>query len=146
MQCLLPLSCTPSHWHWAPPPPCFCAVARGTEAIERELDSVLSVINTRSTRKPEPPPASKAFMANLPILHLSEAKLEELGKDCVCAVCTDELRVDDKVQLLPCKYVKTGQQLYIRGLMHSDGGTTHHSIIYYIIVYCNSVLLHLFTL
>ncbi len=35
---------------------------------------------------------------------LDEAKLQELGGDRACSVCTEDLAVGDEVQLLPCRH------------------------------------------
>ena len=85
------------------------AVSRGTDAIGRELDSLLGVIHSRaaeaaaaSAAHPQPaprPPASKRVLAALPVVEADEAKLQEWGAGCACAVCTCELTVGDKVQV-----------------------------------------------
>ena len=85
------------------------AVSRGTDAIGRELDSLLGVIHSRaaeaaaaSAAHPQPaprPPASKRVLAALPMVEADEAKLQEWGAGCACAVCTCELSVGDKVQV-----------------------------------------------
>jgi hypothetical protein len=80
------------------------AIARGTEAIERELESVLSILNTRagaggSGGPKKPPPASKKLVASLPRVSVDAAKLAELGEGAQCAVCTDDLKEGDEIQV-----------------------------------------------
>lgn len=55
------------------------AIARGTEAIERELDSVLAALHARH-QPPSRPPASRKVVANLPRMVLDDAELDRIGR------------------------------------------------------------------
>ncbi|KAI4380837.1 hypothetical protein MLD38_006980 [Melastoma candidum] len=54
---------------------------------------------------PRAPPASKEVVAKLPVITLSEEMLARLGKDAECAVCREDLVVNDEMQELPCKHL-----------------------------------------
>lgn len=51
------------------------------------------------------PPASKRVVASLPRVTLDDQKLQDIGRDTHCPVCTEELQLGDEVQILPCKHV-----------------------------------------
>ena len=53
---------------------------------------------------PKVPPASKEVVANLPIITITEEVLEKLGKDAECAICKENLVVNDEMQELPCNH------------------------------------------
>lgn len=53
---------------------------------------------------PKAPPASKEVVANLPVITLTEEILANLGKDAECAICRENLVLNDKMQELPCKH------------------------------------------
>ncbi|CAL9161344.1 unnamed protein product, partial [Musa hybrid cultivar] len=48
-----------------------------------------------------PPPASKEIVANLPAVTVTEEIIARLGSETECAVCWENLAVDDKMQELP---------------------------------------------
>jgi hypothetical protein len=52
------------------------------------------------------PPAAKSFVENLPLVELTEEELKK--KDVVCAVCKDEVMVEEKVRKLPCSHYYHG--------------------------------------
>ncbi|KAI4377021.1 hypothetical protein MLD38_014717 [Melastoma candidum] len=54
---------------------------------------------------PRAPPASKEVVAKLPVITLSEEMLAKLGKCAECAVCREDLVVNDEMQELPCKHL-----------------------------------------
>ncbi|KAJ4953748.1 hypothetical protein NE237_030580 [Protea cynaroides] len=54
---------------------------------------------------PRAPPASKEVVAKLPIITITEEILAKLGKETKCAVCTEELVLNDEMQELPCKHM-----------------------------------------
>lgn len=56
------------------------------------------------SRVPRVPPASKEVVANLPVITLTEEIMARLGQDAECAICKENLVVDDKMQELPCKH------------------------------------------
>ncbi|KAI3856537.1 hypothetical protein MKX03_028379 [Papaver bracteatum] len=51
------------------------------------------------------PPASKQLVENLPTMIVSEETLMKLGIDTECAVCNENLVINDKMQELPCKHL-----------------------------------------
>ncbi|MCL7037033.1 hypothetical protein MKW94_017399 [Papaver nudicaule] len=51
------------------------------------------------------PLASKEVVANLPTVIVTEETLLRLGVDTECAVCRENLVINDKMQELPCKYL-----------------------------------------
>lgn len=53
---------------------------------------------------PKAPPASKEVVAKLPVVTLTEEILANIGKDAECAICRENLVVNDKMQELPCKH------------------------------------------
>lgn len=53
---------------------------------------------------PRPPPASKEVVAKLPVITLTEEVLANMGKDTECAICRENLVLNDKMQELPCKH------------------------------------------
>lgn len=81
------------------------AVTRGTAAVEMELDSILDMLHSTQggggggTGRRPPPPASRLALAALPRVALTAEDLERLGADSVCAVCTEELKLGDEVQV-----------------------------------------------
>ncbi|KAF5743143.1 hypothetical protein HS088_TW09G01208 [Tripterygium wilfordii] len=50
------------------------------------------------------PPASKEVVKKLPVISLTEEILAKLGKEAECAICKENLVVNDKMQELPCKH------------------------------------------
>ncbi|XP_074577992.1 E3 ubiquitin-protein ligase AIP2 isoform X2 [Curcuma longa] len=52
-----------------------------------------------------PPPASKEVVANLPVVTVTEEIMARLGSETQCAVCRENLVIDDKMQELPCKHL-----------------------------------------
>ncbi|KAK3133401.1 hypothetical protein QOZ80_6AG0536090 [Eleusine coracana subsp. coracana] len=54
---------------------------------------------------PKVPPASKEVVANLPIITVTDEVIARLGSETECAVCRENLVVDDKMQELPCKHL-----------------------------------------
>lgn len=55
--------------------------------------------------QPKVPPASKEVVANLPVVTVTEEVIARLGSETECAVCRENLVVDDKMQELPCKHL-----------------------------------------
>lgn len=51
-----------------------------------------------------PPPASKAEVAKLPVLEVTEEILARVGQGAECAVCREVLTIGDKMQEMPCKH------------------------------------------
>ncbi|PRQ27382.1 putative aminoacyltransferase, E1 ubiquitin-activating enzyme [Rosa chinensis] len=73
------------------------------QSLIDNLDSVLPPGILDDVRgAPRVPPASKKVVANLPVITITEEKLEKLGTD--CCICKEILVVNDKMQELPCKH------------------------------------------
>lgn len=53
---------------------------------------------------PRVPPASKDVVAKLPVITLTEEILANMGKDAECAICRENLALNDQMQELPCKH------------------------------------------
>ncbi|PKA61172.1 E3 ubiquitin-protein ligase AIP2 [Apostasia shenzhenica] len=51
------------------------------------------------------PPASKEVVARLPVINLTEEVIARLGTETECAVCRENLVLNDKMQELPCKHL-----------------------------------------
>ncbi|THU72171.1 hypothetical protein C4D60_Mb04t09300 [Musa balbisiana] len=85
-----------------------------------------------------PPPASKEVVANLPAVTVTEEIIARLGSETECAVCRENLAVDDKMQELPCKHLfhppclkpwldehnscPYADMSYVRMIMHTRAG------------------------
>ena len=54
---------------------------------------------------PRAPPASKEVVAKLPVTTVTADVLTKLGADSECAICTESLVLNDKMQELPCKHI-----------------------------------------
>ncbi|PAN12574.1 hypothetical protein PAHAL_2G274700 [Panicum hallii] len=67
-------------------------------ALEESLQGIIE-------HPPRAPPASKEVVANLPVLTVTEEVIARLGIETECAVCRENLVVDDKMQELPCKHL-----------------------------------------
>ncbi|KAL2335350.1 hypothetical protein Fmac_016563 [Flemingia macrophylla] len=52
------------------------------------------------------PPAAKSVVESLPLVELSKEELE--GKSVACAICKDEILVEEKVRRLPCSHCYHG--------------------------------------
>ncbi len=89
------------------------AASRASESIDgvgAELDAMLDMLDRAASQQQEQqggsrPPASRKVVANLPVLEATEERLSEWGPECVCPVCTCEVVVGDRVQVLPCKHM-----------------------------------------
>ncbi|KAF9680913.1 hypothetical protein SADUNF_Sadunf06G0171100 [Salix dunnii] len=68
------------------------------------LDDMIPEIMEMGSTAPRVPPASKEVVAKLPVVTITEEILAELGKDAECAICKENLVVNDKMQELPCKH------------------------------------------
>ncbi|KAJ1289799.1 hypothetical protein BS78_02G192400 [Paspalum vaginatum] len=67
-------------------------------ALEESLQGIIG-------QPPRAPPASKEVVANLPVVTVTEEVISRLGSETECAVCRENLVVDDKMQELPCKHL-----------------------------------------
>ncbi|KAI3856498.1 hypothetical protein MKW92_047950 [Papaver armeniacum] len=68
------------------------------QAVEASLQSL-------GSRPLRAPPASKEVVANLPTIIVTEESLKRLGIGTECAVCSENLVINDKMQELPCKHL-----------------------------------------
>lgn len=71
-----------------------------------DIDSVIEASLQEIGAGPKKaPPASKKVVANLPVIHLTAEMIERLGKETECAVCRENLVINDKMQELPCSHL-----------------------------------------
>lgn len=74
------------------------------QSLMENLDDVfIPMMDNESTAR-RVPPASKAVVAKLPVMTITEESLEKLGKDAECAICKENLGVKDEMQEMPCKH------------------------------------------
>ena len=52
------------------------------------------------------PPAAKSVVENLPVVELTKEELQ--GKNVACAICKDEILLEEKVRRLPCSHCYHG--------------------------------------
>uniref|UniRef100_A0A2P2IV38 RING-type E3 ubiquitin transferase n=1 Tax=Rhizophora mucronata TaxID=61149 RepID=A0A2P2IV38_RHIMU len=83
--------------------------ARAANELEGLMSNInpqelISIMEENHVVAKKAPPASKEVVANLPIITLTEELLAKLGQDPECAICKENLVVDDKMQELPCKH------------------------------------------
>ncbi|XP_068639411.1 E3 ubiquitin-protein ligase AIP2-like [Aristolochia californica] len=70
----------------------------------QDLDSVIEAsLQEIGVGPKKPPPASKEMVARLPIITITHEIWVKLGRETDCAVCRENLVIDDKMQELPCK-------------------------------------------
>ncbi|XP_022146054.1 E3 ubiquitin-protein ligase AIP2 [Momordica charantia] len=74
------------------------------QALIENIDSVVDEFMDTASGPPKVPPASKDVVAKLPVITVTEEVLAKLGRDVECAICRENLAVDDKMQELPCKH------------------------------------------
>ncbi|KAJ7966330.1 E3 ubiquitin-protein ligase AIP2 [Quillaja saponaria] len=74
------------------------------QELLNRLDDAVPLILDDGPAAPRVPPASKEVVAKLPVITLTEDILAKLGQDADCAICKENLVVDDKMQELPCKH------------------------------------------
>ncbi|KDP33998.1 hypothetical protein JCGZ_07569 [Jatropha curcas] len=76
------------------------------EELISNLDDIIPeiMVPDNESRVPKAPPASKEVVAKLPVITLTEEILARLGQDAECAICKENLVVNDKMQELPCKH------------------------------------------
>ncbi|KAL3500340.1 hypothetical protein ACH5RR_039433 [Cinchona calisaya] len=69
------------------------------------LDNMVPEILDGGPAAPRAPPASKEAVAKLPVTTVTADILTKLGVDAGCAICTENLVLNDKMQELPCKHI-----------------------------------------
>ncbi|KAJ6826985.1 E3 ubiquitin-protein ligase AIP2 [Iris pallida] len=74
----------------------------GFPDLENAIEASLREIGAEPQR---PPPASKEVVANLPVITVTEEVISRLGSETQCAVCRENLVINDKMQELPCKHL-----------------------------------------
>lgn len=72
--------------------------------LMENLDTTLPEILDNIPVAPRAPPASKEVVAKLPVITLSEEILAKMGHDAECAICRENLVMNDEMQELPCKH------------------------------------------
>ncbi|KAK9131527.1 hypothetical protein Sjap_012014 [Stephania japonica] len=72
------------------------------EDIDHAIEASLQEIGAGPQR---PPPASKAVVQKLPIITVTKDVLERLGTETQCAVCQENLTIDESMQELPCQHL-----------------------------------------
>ncbi|KAK1631044.1 hypothetical protein QYE76_005359 [Lolium multiflorum] len=72
---------------------------------DMDFEAALEASLQGTTAQPKVPPASKEVVANLPVVTVTEEVIARLGSETECAVCRENLVVDDKMQELPCKHL-----------------------------------------
>ncbi|XP_058757618.1 E3 ubiquitin-protein ligase AIP2-like [Vicia villosa] len=79
-------------------------VASVLEMLRNRLEEVVPLMENDGPVAPRVPPASKAVVAKLPVITLTEEILANMGKDAECAICRENLALNDQMQELPCKH------------------------------------------
>ncbi|KAI3985258.1 hypothetical protein MKX01_039503 [Papaver californicum] len=74
----------------------------GLQELSQAVEASLQSLGSRPLRVP---PASKEVVANLPTIIVTEETLMRLGIGTECAVCSESLVINDKMQELPCKHL-----------------------------------------
>ncbi|KAL5728500.1 RING-type E3 ubiquitin transferase [Ranunculus cassubicifolius] len=70
------------------------------------FDSIEAAIQgTGGPRPMRQPPASKEVIEKLPVVTISKEMIESLGIDMECAVCRENVYVNEKMHELPCKHM-----------------------------------------
>ncbi|KAH0452637.1 hypothetical protein IEQ34_019936 [Dendrobium chrysotoxum] len=70
--------------------------------LENVIEASLQEIGAGSHRAP---PASKEVVASLPVIDVTDEVITRLGTESECAVCRENLVLNDKMQELPCKHL-----------------------------------------
>lgn len=72
----------------------------------QDLESVIEASLQEIGAGPQrPPPASKEVVEKLPIIIVTDEILGRLGSETECAVCRENLVINDNMQELPCKHL-----------------------------------------
>ncbi|XP_068666401.1 E3 ubiquitin-protein ligase AIP2-like [Aristolochia californica] len=72
----------------------------GLQDIHSVIEASLQEIGVRPKK---PPPTSKEMVARLPVITVTPEIRVMLGRETECALCKENLVIDDKMQELPCK-------------------------------------------
>ncbi|KAF4386300.1 hypothetical protein G4B88_003517 [Cannabis sativa] len=80
------------------------AAASLIQSLMENLDDFLLPIMEDDRAAPRVPPASKEVVAKLPIINITKEVLEKLDKEAECAICKENLVMNDKMQELPCNH------------------------------------------
>ncbi|KAL5200928.1 hypothetical protein ABZP36_035282 [Zizania latifolia] len=76
-----------------------------TMVVDRDLETALEESLQNIMVNPKVPPASKEVVASLPVVTVTEEIIARMGSETQCAVCRENLVVDDNMQELPCKHL-----------------------------------------
>ncbi|XP_071737081.1 E3 ubiquitin-protein ligase AIP2-like [Rutidosis leptorrhynchoides] len=72
--------------------------------LPQEMIDRLVAMFPEGDSAPKAPPASKEVVAKLPIITITDEILAKLGPDAECAICKENLVVNDSMQEMPCKH------------------------------------------
>nr|AGV54708.1 E3 ubiquitin-protein ligase AIP2-like isoform 1 [Phaseolus vulgaris] len=78
--------------------------AKMLQDLLNRLEEVVPLMVDGGPVAPKAPPASKEVVANLPVITFTKEILANLGKDAECALCRENLVLNDKMQELPGKH------------------------------------------
>ncbi|XP_076945272.1 E3 ubiquitin-protein ligase AIP2-like [Bidens hawaiensis] len=72
--------------------------------VPQELIDRLMAMFPEGDSAPRAPPASKEVVAKLPVITITDEVLTKLEADAECAICKENLVVNDNMQEMPCKH------------------------------------------
>ncbi|KAI7739630.1 hypothetical protein M8C21_000699 [Ambrosia artemisiifolia] len=72
--------------------------------LPQEMIDRLMAMFPEGDSAPRAPPASKEVVAKLPVITVTQEILAKMGADAECAICKENLKVDDSMQEMPCKH------------------------------------------
>nr|GMD83737.1 E3 ubiquitin-protein ligase AIP2 [Ipomoea batatas] len=81
------------------------AAANLLRELADRLDDIVPMILDDAPAAPRVPPASKEVVAKLPVTTVTDEFLAKLDADAECAICKENLVLNDKMQELPCKHM-----------------------------------------
>ncbi|KVI01460.1 E3 ubiquitin-protein ligase AIP2 [Cynara cardunculus var. scolymus] len=73
-------------------------------SLPQEMIDRLVAMFPEGDSAPRAPPASKEVVAKLPVITITDEILGKLGPDAECAICKENLVVNDNMQEMPCKH------------------------------------------
>lgn len=81
------------------------AAANLLRELADRLDDIVPMILDDTPAAPRVPPASKEVVAKLPVTTVTDEFLAKQDADAECAICKENLVLNDKMQELPCKHM-----------------------------------------
>ncbi|XP_076901149.1 E3 ubiquitin-protein ligase AIP2-like [Bidens hawaiensis] len=79
-------------------------ITQESNNVPQELIDRLMAMFPEGDSAPRAPPASKEAIAKLPVITITDEVLTKLGADAECAICKENLVVNDNMQEMPCKH------------------------------------------